>query len=228
MSEIAKRLVWDESGKKEYETGIDRGVLYPMVDGKYPKGVAWPGLISVTESPSGAENSAFYADNIKYLNLQSAEEFGSSLECYMTPKEFDKCDGTEEVAPGVSIGQQSRQKFGMAYRTMKGTDADPNAGYVLHLIYGCSATPSERAYQTVNDSPEPITFSYEIATVPVPVNEDVKPTSLILIDSTEVDKDKLKSFEDILYGKDGTGDEDPGTVARLPLPAEIVEHFAVG
>lgn len=218
------RIVWDNVTDREYETGVDRGILFPMVGSIYPKGTAWNGLISVSENPSGAENTPLYADNIKYLNLKTAEEFGGNLECYTTPKEFDACDGTEEVAPGITIGQQNRQNFGFSFRTMKGDASTQNKGYIIHLWYGCSATPSERAYQTVNDSPEAITFSYEIATVPVPVNGDLKPTSLMLIDSTEVDPEKLKAFEDILYGTDGEDGADP----RLPLPQEIIEFFAAG
>ena len=208
------KLVWDQAGKRTYETGVDRGVLYPNVSGAYPKGVAWSGLVSVTESPSGAEDSPLYADNMKYLNMKSAEEFGATIECYTYPDEWAACDGFADLADGVTIGQQARQNFGLCYRTRIGNDAvGDDYGYKLHLIYGCSASPSERAYQTVNDSPEAISFSFEIATTPVPVT-GFRPVSSLTIDSTKVEKAALTALEDVLYGN--TTEE-----ARLPLPDEI-------
>lgn len=208
------KLVWDQAGKRTYETGVDRGVLYPNVSGAYPKGVAWSGLVSVTESPSGAEDNPLYADNMKYLNMKSAEEFGATIECYTYPDEWAACDGSADLADGVTIGQQARQNFGLCYRTRIGNDAvGDDYGYKLHLIYGCSASPSERAYQTVNDSPEAISFSFEIATTPVPVT-GFRPVSSLTIDSTKVEKAALAALEDVLYGT--TTDE-----ARLPLPDEI-------
>lgn len=208
------KLVWDQAGKRTYETGVDRGVLYPNVSGAYPKGVAWSGLVSVTESPSGAEDNPLYADNMKYLNMKSAEEFGATIECYTYPDEWAACDGSADLADGVTIGQQARQNFGLCYRTRIGNDAvGDDYGYKLHLIYGCSASPSERAYQTVNDSPEAISFSFEIATTPVPVT-GFRPVSSLTIDSTKVEKAALAALEDILYGT--TTEE-----ARLPLPDEI-------
>lgn len=196
-------LVWDGIGERTYETGVDHGVLYPAVDGMYPKGVVWNGLTAVTESPSGGEDSALYADNIKYLNLKSAEEFGASIECYTYPDEWMACDGSAELANGVVLGGQKRQNFGLSYRTKIGNDVDgEDHGYKLHLIYNCSATPSERAYNTVNDSPEAITFSYEISTTPITM-ENFKPVSCITIDSTKADKAKLASLEEILYGTAG-------------------------
>lgn len=209
------KIVWDQTGEKLYETGVKNGVLYPQAEGgTYPKGVAWNGLTAVTESPSGAEATALYADDIKYLNLVSAEEFGATIEAYMYPKEFEECDGTAEIAPGVSIGQQARKTFGMSYKTTLGNDVDNNDyGYKLHIIYGALASPSEKGYATINDSPEAITFSWEVKTTPVAVN-GFKPTASIVIDSTKVKAEKLKALEDILYG---TTDVEP----RLPLPDEI-------
>lgn len=227
---MARLLEWDKVGERTYETGVDRGVLYPQVSGAYPEGVAWNGLTSVSESPSGAESTALYADNMKYLNLKSAEEFGATIECYTYPPEWKKCDGQEELAKGVTIGQQTRQNFGFCYRTKKGNDTEgEDYGYILHLIYACSASPSEKSYETINDSPDAITFSYEITTTPINV-EGHKPTAVITIDSTEVDADKLKSLEEILYGTAAvTGDTPTAEVkARLPLPDEIVTMFAAG
>lgn len=225
------RLVWDQIGERTYETGVEKGVLYPQVNGAYPEGVAWNGLTSVSESPSGAEQTSLYADNMKYLTLTSAEEFGATIECYTYPPEWKKCDGSAELAKGVTIGQQNRQKFGFCYRTKKGNDTDgEDYGYLLHLIYNCSAAPSERSYDTINDSPDAIKFSYEVKTTPIVV-EGYKPTATIVIDSTVVDADALKSLEDILYGTNATGDGDdatPGTSPRLPLPAEIKTLFAAG
>lgn len=210
------KLVWDKTGERYYETGVDHGVLYPVqANGAYDKGVAWNGLISVTESPSGAEATPIYADNIKYLNLVSAEEFGATVECYTYPPEFAACDGSAAIAEGVSIGQQARKTFGMSYRTVLGNDVAMNDyGYKLHLIYGALAAPSEKGYSTINDSPEAITFSYELTTTPVAV-AGFKPTACVTIDSTKADKTKLAALEAILYGSD---DVEP----RLPLPDEIV------
>lgn len=225
------RLTWDKTGERYYETGIKQGVLYPIqTDGKYSKGVAWNGLTAVTESPSGAEATALYANDIKYLNLISNEEFGITIEAYTYPDEFAECDGSAALADGVMIGQQKRKTFGLCYKTTVGNDVDGNDyGYKLHLIYGCLAAPSEKAYNTINDSPEAITFSWEVSTTPVSVN-GFKPTSQITIDSTkiaEAKKAKLTELEDILYGKNGTGDGQTGaTEARLPLPDEVVTLFA--
>ena len=217
------KIVWDKTGEKLYETGVKNGVLYPQVNGAYPEGVAWNGLTAVTESPSGAEATPLYADDIKYLNLYSAEEFGATIECYTYPDEFAKCDGSAEIATGVSIGQQTRQAFGMSYKTTVGNDTEgANYGYKLHLIYGATASPSEKAYSTISDSPEAITFSYEVTTTPVNV-KGFNPTASIVIDSTKVPAEKLVQLEEILYGKDPTseGGED-GVAPRLPLPDEIV------
>ena len=210
------KLVWDQTGEREYETGVKNGVLYVQGEGgTYPKGVAWNGLISVTESPSGAEATALYADDIKYLNLMSNEEFGATIEAYMSPEEFDQCDGTASIATGVFIGQQKRKTFGMAYKTTIGNDVDGNDhGYKIHLIYGALAAPSEKAYSTINDSPEAMTLSWEVSTTPVTV-DGFKPTATVVIDSTKVDKKKLTALEDILFGTESKE-------ARLPLPDEIV------
>lgn len=211
------KLVWDATGARKYETGVRNGVLYVMGEGgTYPKGVAWNGLTAVTESPSGAEATALYADDTKYLNLISAEEFGATIEAYTYPDEFAECDGSAEIAPGVTVGQQARKAFGMSYKTTFGNDVDGNEhGYKLHLIYGALASPSEKAYNTINDSPEAITFSWEVTTTPVAV-KGLKPTASLTIDSTKTDKAKLAALEDILYGKD---EVEP----RLPLPDEIAE-----
>lgn len=218
------KLVWDQTGERYYETGVKQGVLYPQATGgTYPKGVAWNGLTAVTESPSGAEATALYADDIKYLNLISAEEFGATIEAYTYPDEFAQCDGSAALATGVSIGQQSRKAFGLCYRTTLGNDVDGNDfGYKLHIIYNALAAPSEKAYATINDSPEAITFSWEITTTPVNVT-GFKPTASITIDSTKVDKSKLTSLEEILYGKDAPSNGGEGTDPRLPLPNEIAE-----
>lgn len=210
------KLVWDNTGERYYETGVKQGVLYPQSNGTYPKGVAWNGLTAVTESPSGAEATALYADDIKYLSLTSTEEFGATIEAYTYPDEFAACDGSASLAEGVSIGQQKRNTFGMCYKTTIGNDVDGNDhGYKLHIIYGALAAPSEKAYATINDSPEAITFSWEITTTPVNVT-DAKPTSSIVIDSTKADATCLANLEKILYG----GDE-PDAEPRLPLPDEI-------
>ena len=222
------KLVWDKTGERLYETGVSQGVLYPQAaGGTYPKGVAWNGLTAVTESPSGAEATAIYADNIKYLSLMSAEEFGATIEAYTYPDEFAECDGSANIATGVSIGQQNRKTFGMSYKTVLGNDVDgENYGYKLHIIYGAMASPSEKGYATINDSPEAITFSWEVTTTPVSVT-GFKPTASLTIDSTKADPTKLAALEEILYGKDGTGGlEDTGVDPRLPLPDEIAELMA--
>ena len=220
------KLVWDKTGERLYETGVDRGVLYVQSNGTYPNGVAWNGLTAVTESPSGAEATPLYADNIKYLNLMSAEEFGCTIEAYTYPEEFAECDGSAELAAGVTIGQQARKPFGLSYRTKIGNDAAGNEfGYKLHLIYGGLAAPSEKAYASINDSPEAITFSWEVSTTPVSVDGH-SPTACITIDSTKVEPTKLATLEEILYGKDG--DSGSGTEPRLPLPSEIATLFTAG
>lgn len=209
------KLEWDKTGERYYETGVKNGVLYVQVDGEYPQGVAWNGLTAVTESPSGAEATPLYADDIKYLNLMSNEEFGYSIEAYTYPVEFEQCDGSAEIATGVKIGQQPRKAFGLCYRTTIGNDTEFNDhGYKLHLVYNSLAAPSEKAYATINDSPEAITFSWECTTTPVNVTGH-KPTANIVIDSTKADKTKLAALEAILYGSES---EEP----RLPLPDEIM------
>ena len=209
------KIVWDESGKRTYETGVRKGVLYLQdTQGAYTKGVAWNGLTAVTESPSGAEPTALYADDIKYLELFSAEEFGATIEAYTYPAEFEACDGSASLGEGVTIGQQDRKAFGLCYRTIVGNDVKGNEnGYKLHLIYGAKAKPSEKAYATVNDSPEAVTFSWEVTTTPVNV-AGFKPTASVTIDSTKIQPEKLKLIEDKLYG---TASEE----ASLPLPDEI-------
>lgn len=199
------RLVWDQTGERFYETGVNQGVLYPQdSSGQYPNGVAWNGLTAVTESPSGAEATALYADNIKYLNLMSTEEFGATIEAYTYPDEFGECDGSASIGKGVSIGQQKRKAFGLCYKTAFGNDIESNDyGYKLHIIYGATASPSEKAYATINDSPEAITFSWEVTTTPVSV-AGFQPTASLVIDSTKADPDKLKALENILYGSDYT------------------------
>lgn len=224
------KLKWDQTGERFYETGVKNGVLYIPTGGVYSKGVAWNGLTAVTESPSGAEATPLYADDIKYLNLISAEEFGATIEAYTYPDEFAECDGSAELATGVYIGQQPRKTFGLCYKTTIGNDEDGNShGYKLHLIYGAKAAPTEKAYSTINDSPEAITFSWEITTTPVEV-KDAKPTASITIDSTKVDAGKLAALEDILYGKDATTGQTPSDAKepRLPLPDEIAEIMGKG
>lgn len=218
------KLTWDSTGERLYETGVKQAALYVQESGAYPKGVAWNGITAVTESPSGAEATALYADDTKYLSLISAEELGATIEAYMYPDEFAECDGSASIATGVSIGQQKRKTFGLAYKTTLGNDVESNDyGYKLHLIYGALAAPSEKAYATINDSPEAITFSWEVTTTPVSVKGH-KPTSLITIDSTKADKKKLAALEEILYGKDPTTPEaHDGVEPRLPLPDEIAE-----
>ena len=208
-------LKWDEDGKRLYETGVDRGVLYPAAsNGGYDKGVAWNGLTSVQESPSGAEATPLYADNIKYLNLLSVEEFGATVEAYTYPDEFEECDGSKELAKGVSVGQQARKKFGLCYRTKIGNDEDGNDhGYKLHILYNCLAAPASKEYASVNDSPEAITLSWELTTTPVNVPGG-KPTSTLTIDSTKVSAEDLKKIEDALYGTESEG-------PKLLMPAEV-------
>lgn len=209
------KLVWDETGKRLYETGVSKGVLYVQADdGTYGNGVAWNGLTAVNESPSGAEATPLYADDIKYLELTSTEEYGASIEAYTYPEEFEQCDGSAELGAGVTIGQQPRKAFGFCYRTLIGNDVKNNDyGYKLHIVYGAKAAPSEKAYQTVNDSPEAITFSWELTTTPVNVAGH-KPTACVTIDSTKIDKAKLTSIEEALYGSDTA---EP----KLLLPDEI-------
>lgn len=218
-------LTWDDTGNKHYETGVDRGVLYPISGaGAYDHGYAWNGLTGVTESPSGAEATALYADNTKYLNLVSTEEFGGTITAYTYPDEFGVCDGTAQPETGVSFGQQGRKVFGLCYRTRIGNDVDGvDHGYKIHLVYGALAAPSEKAYSTINDSPEGIEFSWEFSTTPVSVGTiggvAYKPLSTITIDSTKVDASALATLEAMLYGGVGT---DP----QLPLPAAVVALFA--
>lgn len=208
------KLKWDQTGERLYETGVKNCVLYVQDNGVYPEGVAWNGITNISESPSGGEPSPLYADDIKYLNLMSNEELGGSIEAYTYPEEFGQCDGSDTLADGVYIGQQPRKSFGLAYKTTLGNDVQNNEyGYKLHLIYGCLATPSEKAYATINDSPEAITMSWEFSTTPVNV-DGKKPTASIIIDSTKADPTKLAALEEILFGGDSTE-------ARLPLPDEV-------
>lgn len=213
-------LVWDETGKKLFETGVSNVALYPQdTTGVYGAGVAWNGVTNISESPSGAEATTLWANNGKYLNLYSVEEYASSIEAYTYPDEFAECDGSAEIAKGVSIGQQTRKSFGLVYKTLIGSDTDGNDhGYKLHLVYGCKAAPSERSHATVNDSPEALSFSWEISTTPVSVTGH-KPTASVEIDSTKVDPAKLAAFEKILFGSDTAA-------ARLPLPDEVATLFA--
>lgn len=215
------KLVWDQSGKRLYETGVDHGVLYPIqTGGVYSKGVAWNGLTAVTESPSGADVNDIYADNMKYLGLVGAEKFGATVEAYTYPDEFAECDGSVELVKGATIGQQNRKVFGMVYRTVIGNDVDGNEhGYKLHLIYGATAAPSEKAYNTIDEDPEAITFSWELSTTPVNVTGH-KPTASLTIDSTKADPAKLAELEKILFG-------DTETEPRLPLPDEIAQLLNV-
>lgn len=215
------KITWDDTGKRLYETGTDHGVLYLLGEGgTYDTGVAWNGLTAVNESPSGAEATALYADNIKYLSLMSAEEFGGTIEAYTYPDEFNQCDGNAEPQEGVIIGQQDRAIFGLSYRTLIGNDVDGQShGYKIHLVYGAQASPSEKAYATVNDSPEAVTFSWEFTTTPVNVT-GFKPTASLVIDSTKVDPTDLQTLETALYGDDSTG------TPKLPLPDEVIAMFA--
>lgn len=218
-------LTWDQTGERLFETGVDRGVLYiPNAQGDYINGYSWNGLTTVTESPSGAESNPQYADNIKYLNLVSAEEFGGTIEAFTSPPEFDQCDGSASPTPGVAIGQQNRKSFGLSYRSKIGNDlAGQDFGYKLHLVYGALAAPSEKAYTTVNDSPEAITLSWEFTTTPVDVGTisgvDYKPTATLTIDSTKVDAEALATLEEFLYGTEGSD-------ASLPAPAAVIAMFS--
>lgn len=218
------KLVWDNVGERLYETGVSDCALYVQsANGTYPEGVAWNGISSISESPSGAEATPIYADNIKYLNMISNEEFAATIEAYMYPDEFMECDGSKEMATGVYAGQQSRKPFGLAYKTLVGNDSEgTDHGYKLHLIYNALAAPSEKAYSTVNDSPEAISFSWEVNTTPIAVGTGFKPTSSIVIDSTKADAAKLTALEAILFGSDGGTGNETGTVARLPLPSEVL------
>lgn len=223
------RLLWDQIGQKLYETGCDRGVVYPYKNNAYQKGAAWNGLEKVTESPSGAEPTALYANNNKYLNLISKEDYSATIEAYTYPDEFAECDGSAEVATGVRVRQQQRIPFGFTYRTLIGNDTEgDDHGYVLHIVYGATAKPASKDHNTVNDSPEAASLSWECSTVPVDMGKNLRPSATIEIDSTKCDPDKLAALEDILYGKDavaGTNGEEgtAATDARLPLPAEIWE-----
>lgn len=213
------KLVWDKTGDHFYETGVDHGVLYPFQSGAYTKGVPWNGLSAVTESPSGAEVTALYADNIKYLSLMSAEDYGITIEAYQSPEEFDACDGTASAIEGVNLRQQTRQKFGFSWRTKLGNDTlGEDYGYLIHLMYGGLASPSEKGYNTINDSPEAMTMSWEVSTTPVEVT-GYKPTASVTIDSTKVDATLLAELEAILYG-------DTENEPRLPLPDEIISLFS--
>lgn len=219
-------IKWDQTGERKYETGVDRGVLYPYTraDNEYSPGVAWNGLTAINETPSGAEPTPIYADNMKYLNLMSAEEFGATIEAFTYPDEFAVCDGTAAPAPGVAVSQQERRQFGVSYRTLVGNDVDAtDHGYKLHLIWGALASPSEKAYATVNDTPEAITFSWTVTTTPVAFDAErkLKPTAHMVIDSTKVDETKMAALEAVLYGS-----ESGTTQARLPLPEEVLELLA--
>lgn len=211
------RLIWDEVGQRFFETGVKNGVLYVQDnDGSYKNGVVWNGLTAVTESPSGAEETPLYADDVKYLTLRSAEEFGATVEAYTYPEEFEQCDGSATIAEGVTVGQQARRAFGLCYRTSVGNDIQgQNFSYKLHLIYGCTVAPSEKSYSTINDNPEAITFSWELSTVPVPV-DGFSPTASLVIDASKVEKGKMQQLEDALFG-------DESNEAKLLLPNEIME-----
>ena len=220
------KLSWDDTGKKRYESGVQHGVLYPQDDnGEYPLGVAWNGLTSVTESPDGAEPTDLWADNTKYASMRSAETFGGTIEAYTYPDEFAKCDGSAvlESAPGLKIGQQARCPFGLCYRTEIGDDANPNRGHLLHLVYNATCSPSEKAYETINDSPDAITFSWEFDTTPIAItgHSELKPTSILTIDSTKTTVAGLAALEEALYGSDSEGD-----VPHLPLPHEVMALLA--
>lgn len=220
MAETTKALSWDDTGKRFYETGVSKGVLYPQVNGTYPKGVAWNGLINVTEKPTGADATPLYANNKKYLNLYSKEDFEASVECYTYPDEFADCDGSAVIAKGARVGQQRRKPFGLSYTTIVGNDVDgDDHGYKLHLIYGAIASPSEKSYGTETDNVEALTFSYELKTTPVEI-EGFEPAASITIDSRTADPQKLKELEVILYGSESA---DP----RLPLPSEVVKTLGV-
>lgn len=220
------RLTWDADGQRFYESGVDHGVLYleKPAEGQTPadpygNAYVWNGLTAVTEKPSGAEATDMWADNIKYASLRAAEDFGATIEAYTYPDAFAECDGSAEIATGVIIGQQNRKTFGFSYRTQKGNDQNQNAGYILHLVYGCTCSPSEKAYNTINDSPSAITFSWEVKTTPTPVvidDVEYKPTAILRIDSTKVPSAKWTALEAILYGTQNSN-------GRMPLPAEVVE-----
>lgn len=230
------KIKWDQTGERRFKVGVDHGVIYPMKNGAYPEGFAWNGLTNVTESPSGAEDNPLWADNMKYLNLKSAEELGLTIECYTYPEAFEACDGKRELAEGIIVGQQARNMFGFSYRNKLGDDVEgEDKGFEIHLVYGCSAAPSEQANATINDSPEAATFSYEISTTPVTVsglNSDgkpFKPVASLTIDSTRMTRENIVKLEEILYGTDGTGDDGAGgTTGRLPLPDELKTLFAAG
>ena len=211
------RLIWDEVGQRFFETGVKNGVLYVQDDdGSYKNGVVWNGLTAVTESPSGAEETPLYADDVKYLTLRSAEQFGATIEAYTYPEEFEQCDGSASIAAGVTIGQQARRAFGLCYRTAVGNDIQGQEfSYKLHLLYGCTVAPSEKSYSTINDNPEAITFSWELSTIPVPV-DGFKPTASLVIDASKVDEGKMQLLEDALFG-------DESTEAKLLTPNEIME-----
>lgn len=210
------RLLWDQTGERTYETGVSHGVLFPKVAGSYTTGIPWNGLIGVTETPGGADATPLYADNIKYLNLRAAETFGGTIEAYTYPDEFALCDGTAEPAPGMTVGQQNRTEFALCYQTKLGNDSEgEDFGYKLHIIYGATASPSQRPYKTVNDSPEAITFSWAIDTTPVAIT-GFKPTALVTINSNTVDAEKLVLIEDSLYGDASSGD------STLLLPDDLV------
>lgn len=211
------KLTWDDTGKRFYETGVDHGVLYPQTSTGYGKGVAWNGLVSVTEKPKGGESNPQYADNMKYLDLRSAESFEGTIEAFTYPDEFMACDGSAYISQGVVAGQQSRQSFGLVYRTKIGSDLASDLGYKLHILYGLSAAPTEKQYQTINDSPSAITFSWDITSTPAPL-AGKQAVTLITIDSTKVDTAKLKTFEDTIFGGDSTE-------AKLPTPDEIISIF---
>lgn len=218
------KIVWDKAGERIWETGVSKGVLFPMssTPGTYGDGVAWNGLVNVSQSPTGGEASALYADNIKYLNLMSIEELEASIEAYTYPDEFGECDGSVAIAQGAKIGQQARKMFALAYQSKVGNDLDPELGYKIHIIYGCMAGPSEKSYDSVNDSPEAMTFSWDLTTTPVDV-PGFKPTASIEIDSTKTDATKLATLEGILYGKNASTEPvETAVPARLPLPEEII------
>jgi hypothetical protein len=219
----AFQLEWDKTGERLYELGVSRGVLYVQNNGTYPKGVVWNGLTQVSESPEGADANDLWADNIKYATLRSTETFKATIEAYTYPDEFAECDGSASPTTGLYLGQQQRKTFGLCYRTEVGSDTttDTTNSYKLHLIYGCTASPSDKGYETINDSPDAITFSWEVDTVPVAVT-GYKPTASLVIDSTKVDATKLATLESILYGAAGT----PGTDARLPLPDEVISTLS--
>lgn len=216
------RLQWDKEGERFFETGVSKGVLYVSdAAGGYGPGVVWNGLTAVNETPSGAEATPWYADNIKYANIQSAEEFGATIEAFTYPVEFEPCDGSAELVPGVTVGQQPRKSFAFCYQTIVGNDLDPEMGKKLHLVYGCKAAPSERAYATVNDTPEGVQFSWELTTTPVEVGEGFKPSAILTIDSRTVSEDSWAALEDLLYGDDAAG------VAEMPTPAEVAAVVTV-